>query len=53
MSNEIGQEEGQVASFQSFRTQIEEKIDNLISGQFNKKTYDSKEAQKWCNDTSE
>ena len=35
------------------RSRIEEEIDNYIFKEFQKKAYDSKEAQKWCNDTSE
>jgi len=35
------------------RSTIEEKIDDLIFKTFGKRTYDSKDAQKWCNDTSE
>ena len=35
------------------RSTIEEKIDDLIFKTFKQRTYDPKEAQKWCNDTSE
>ena len=51
----IGQgTEGEVAqTFQDMRSTIEEKIDDLVFKSFKVKIYDSKEAQKWCNDTSE
>ena len=35
------------------RSSIEERIDELIFNSFKDRKYDSKEAQKWCNDTSE
>jgi hypothetical protein len=35
------------------RSTIEEKIDDQIFKTFKSRNYDSKEAQKWCNDTSE
>ena len=35
------------------RSSIEERIDELIFNTFKDRKYDSKEAQKWCNDTSE
>ena len=50
-SEQIG--EAQQATFNDMRSAIEEKIDDLIFKQFKSKNYDSKEAQKWCNDTSE
>ena len=50
-SEQIG--ESQQATFNDMRSAIEEKIDDLIFKQFKSKNYDSKEAQKWCNDTSE
>ena len=43
----------QQITFQDMRSQIEEKIDDLIFKSFKVRTYDPKEAQKWCNDTSE
>ena len=47
--------EGEIpqTTFQDMRSQIEEKIDDLIFKTFKIKNYDPKEAQKWCNDTSE
>ena len=35
------------------RSTIEEKIDELIFNKFKSLVYDAKEAQRWCNDTSE
>ena len=35
------------------RSAIEEKVDNEVFKAFKQRNYDSKEAQKWCNDTSE
>ena len=40
-------------TFQEMRSTIEEKIDDQIFKTFKSRNYDSKEAQKWCNDTSE
>tara|TARA_B110001450_G_scaffold221591_1_gene217715 strand:- start:303 stop:494 length:192 start_codon:yes stop_codon:yes gene_type:complete len=40
-------------TFQEMRSTIEEKIDDLIFKTFKQRVYDSKDAQKWCNDTSE
>ena len=40
-------------TFHEMRSTIEEKIDDVIFKTFKVRNYDSKEAQKWCNDTSE
>ena len=48
-----GNEEAQAQTFSDMRSQIEEKIDDQIFKVFKSRVYDSKEAQKWCNDTSE
>ena len=45
--------DGQVKPFSELRSTIEERIDNVIFPKFKTLNYDSKEAQKWCNDTSE
>ena len=51
--NQLDVGDTQQVTFQEMRSQIEEKIDDLIFRQFKSRNYDSKEAQKWCNDTSE
>ena len=43
----------QTVTFHEMRSTIEEKIDDVIFKTFKIRNYDSKEAQKWCNDTSE
>ena len=48
-----GESPDQAQSFQDMRSTIEEKIDDLVFKGFKDRIYDSKEAQKWCNDTSE
>ena len=45
--------ESSSVTFHEMRSTIEEKIDDTIFKTFKIRNYDSKEAQKWCNDTSE
>ena len=52
-NQDAGADDAHQTTFQDMRSQIEEKIDELIFNTFKQKIYDSKEAQKWCNDTSE
>ena len=52
-NQDAGADDSHQTTFQDMRSQIEEKIDELIFNTFKQKIYDSKEAQKWCNDTSE
>ena len=40
-------------TFHEMKSTIEEKIDDVIFRTFKTRNYDSKEAQKWCNETSE
>ena len=42
-----------VKPFSDIRSQIEDKVNDIINRDFKLRTYDSKEAQKWCNETSE
>ena len=54
MDGADNQEETQVPmTFVELHQQIEEKIDDLIFKAFKSRTYDPKDAQKWCNDMSE
>ena len=52
MDNKEG-EEAPPQTFVELHQQIEEKIDEIIFKTFKARSYDPKDAQKWCNDMSE
>ena len=49
-TNQDGEE---TQTFADMKETIQTRIDEIIHREFDKKPYDSKQAQKWCNDTSE
>ena len=53
MSTHQDGEDTSVQTFADMKDTIQTRIDDIIHKEFDKKPYDSKQAQKWCNDTSE